>query len=174
MSRRTRVEIAAIALGVFMMAAGTFLVFFPREMTVYHLVDDGTHYFEPVSRVGSRVYGTLGVVLGGVLMLYACRPGKEVRGRTIERFVWRLPQELVRRFGPKKYYTIDEVTRTARDAGYDMAFIAYAHAIFCTRQDFDEYYETMNRFVFAARTTAYGSRSASAILEAHAISTRAR
>lgn len=143
MSRRTGVEIVTIIFGVFLMGIGTFLIAFPREMTVFHHADEGAPYVEPVSRAGSRVYGVLGVVLGIALVAAACRPGKGVKGRTIERFVWRLPQALVRRFGSKKYYTVDEVTRTARDAGYDMAFIAHAHALFCTREGFDEYYEPL-------------------------------
>ena len=58
----------------------------------------------------------------------------------IRSYVWRLSQELLRRFGPKRFYSIEEVTKAAQGAGFKMAFIAYAHAIFCNRSDFEEHY----------------------------------
>jgi hypothetical protein len=62
------------------------------------------------------------------------------RRLAIRSYVWKLSQELCRRFGKKRYYTVDQVARVAKSAGFKTAFIAYAHAIFCTRKDFDAYY----------------------------------
>ena len=58
----------------------------------------------------------------------------------IGKYFWRLSQALARRFGKKNYYTLDQVSKTAKDGGFDMAFIAYAHAMFCQRNEFDAYY----------------------------------
>jgi hypothetical protein len=54
--------------------------------------------------------------------------------------VWKLSQELLRRFGKKQYYSVDEVTQACRRASLRTAFLAYAHAIFCSRSDFDAHY----------------------------------
>ena len=53
--------------------------------------------------------------------------------------VKRLGKDLRRRFGLKPFYTIDHVTK-AVERGYKKDFVAYAHAIFCSREDFDAYY----------------------------------
>jgi Family of unknown function (DUF6559) len=58
----------------------------------------------------------------------------------IRSYVWKLSQELLRRFGKKKFYTREEVTRAAKKSHLSTAFIAYAHAIFCTRPEFDAHY----------------------------------
>jgi hypothetical protein len=58
----------------------------------------------------------------------------------INNYVWKLSQELLRRFGKKHYYSIEEVTQAARGASFRIAFLSYAHAIFCSRADFDAYY----------------------------------
>ncbi len=55
-------------------------------------------------------------------------------------YFWRLSQELARRFGRKSHYSVESVSKTAEGGGFDMAFIAYAHAMFCRRSDFDDYY----------------------------------
>ncbi len=62
------------------------------------------------------------------------------RRRALGRYFWRLSQELWRRFGKKNAYAIDEVSRVAQEGNFDMAFIAYAHAMFCSREDFDAHY----------------------------------
>ena len=62
------------------------------------------------------------------------------RRLAIRSYVWKLSQELFRRFGKKRYYSTDEVTQAARRSALPTAFLAYAHAIFCTRADFDAYY----------------------------------
>jgi len=58
----------------------------------------------------------------------------------INSYFWRLSQALPRRFDRKNYYSIAEVSRTAEDGHFNMAFIAYAHAMFCRREDFDAHY----------------------------------
>jgi len=58
----------------------------------------------------------------------------------IRGYVLKLPQELFRRFGKKRYYTVEQVTAVAQRAGFKTAFIAYAHAIFSTREDFESHY----------------------------------
>jgi hypothetical protein len=61
----------------------------------------------------------------------------------IGKYFWRLSQVLARRFGRKNYYDVTEVSKVAADEGFDMAFIAYAHAMFCRRDDFDAYYQPL-------------------------------
>ena len=58
----------------------------------------------------------------------------------IQSYVWKLSQELARRFDKRPCYSIEDVTKAAEGLKLDMAFIAYAHAIFCSRRDFDSYY----------------------------------
>ena len=65
------------------------------------------------------------------------------RRLAIRSYVFKLSQKLPQRFGKKNHYSIEEVTNAARDAGYQTAFIAYAHAIFCSRADFDAYYQQL-------------------------------
>lgn len=61
----------------------------------------------------------------------------------IRSYVFKLSQRLVPRFGKKPYYSIEEITKAARDGKFQMAFIAYAHAIFCSRADFESYYQSL-------------------------------
>lgn len=61
----------------------------------------------------------------------------------IGKYFWKLSQVLARRFGRKNYYEVAEVSKVAADEGFDMAFIAYAHAMFCQREAFDAYYEPL-------------------------------
>jgi hypothetical protein len=58
----------------------------------------------------------------------------------IRSYVWKLSQELLDRFGKKSYYSLDEVTQACCRGGLPTDFVAYAHAIFCSRSDFDAYY----------------------------------
>lgn len=62
------------------------------------------------------------------------------RRLAIRSYVWKLSQELLRRFGKKKFYTVEEVTQTVERAQLSSTFIAYAHATFCARPDFDSHY----------------------------------
>ena len=65
------------------------------------------------------------------------------RRLAIRSYVFKLSQQLPRRFGKKNFYSIEQVTKTATDGGFQMAFIAYAHAIFCSCTDFEEYYQQL-------------------------------
>jgi hypothetical protein len=58
----------------------------------------------------------------------------------IRGFAQRLAPELARRWGAKKFYTLEQVTSAARAGGFAIDYIAYAHALFCSRSDFDGYY----------------------------------
>jgi hypothetical protein len=62
------------------------------------------------------------------------------RRSAIGSYFWRLPQVVSRRFGKKSHYSIAEVSTAAAGGSFNMAFIAYAHAMFCSRDDFDAYY----------------------------------
>lgn len=55
-------------------------------------------------------------------------------------YVKRLSVDLKRRFGLKPFYTIDHVTKAIDRGGYSKDFVAYAHATFCSHEDFDAYY----------------------------------
>lgn len=62
------------------------------------------------------------------------------RRRAIKRFVRQLPLDLQRRFGEKQHYSLEEIDRGTASEDYDRRFVAFAHALFCSRQDFDLYY----------------------------------
>jgi len=55
-----------------------------------------------------------------------------------------LSQELARRFGLRPHYTIEEVNHTVCVAGFSAVYLAYAHAMFCSRADFVSYYEPLH------------------------------
>jgi hypothetical protein len=61
----------------------------------------------------------------------------------IRSYVKRLSADLRRRFGLKPFYTIDHVTKAVERGGYSKDFIAYAHATYCSRETFDEYYRPL-------------------------------
>ncbi len=65
------------------------------------------------------------------------------RRRAIRSFVFRLSLELLRRFGDKRFYSIDEIDRLLGNGNYDRAFSAYAYALFCSRSDFDSYFSQL-------------------------------
>lgn len=58
----------------------------------------------------------------------------------VRAYVHRLSQELARRFDIQPSYSIEQVKHAAQAAGFNTAFLAYAHAIYCNRADFDSYY----------------------------------
>jgi hypothetical protein len=62
------------------------------------------------------------------------------RYRAIRSYAKRLGPELARRWGTHRHFTIDQVTHAAQGAGFSTDFIAYAHALFCRRSEFDAYY----------------------------------
>ena len=61
----------------------------------------------------------------------------------IRQYVRLLSQELARRFGQKTFYTIDEVNKAIERGGYTKVFIAYAHAAYCSPQEFKTHYDTL-------------------------------
>ena len=61
----------------------------------------------------------------------------------IRSYVKKLSADLRRRFGLKSFYTIDHVTKAVERGGYSKDFIAYAHATFCSREEFDAYYSAL-------------------------------
>ncbi len=61
----------------------------------------------------------------------------------IRSYVFRLSQDLVRRFGKQSFYSVEQVTQAVQRGGFSTAFIAYAHAAFCRQTDFDAYYQPL-------------------------------
>ncbi len=62
------------------------------------------------------------------------------RRNAIKSFVYKLPLELHRRFGDKRFYSIEQVEHTLENGKHDRAFSAYAYALLCSRNDFDSYF----------------------------------
>ena len=61
----------------------------------------------------------------------------------IRSYMLRLSCELVRRFGKRSFYPVELVTQTVQRGKLSATFIAYAHATFCSKKDFDAYYEPL-------------------------------
>jgi hypothetical protein len=61
----------------------------------------------------------------------------------IRSYVRRLSQDLLRRFGKRKFYSVEQVSQAALRGKFSTAFIAYAHATFCNQTDFDAHYEPL-------------------------------
>lgn len=59
----------------------------------------------------------------------------------IRSYMMRLSGELVRRFGRKAGYKVEHVTQAIQRGGFPPAFAVYAHAAYCSREDFDAHYE---------------------------------
>jgi|SRR6266571_1987996 len=136
--------IAGIILGILFIVAGGFFIALPTAgLVLHHDAESGRYFPEWMSKGGSRIYGFVGVVLGTGLIWLARWPRWGAQRSAIEDYVWSLSQELSRHFGTKKYYSVEEVSRIAGESGYKMAYIAYAHAMFCSRADFDAYYDPL-------------------------------
>ena len=58
----------------------------------------------------------------------------------IRDYAQRLSLDLVRRFGRRSFYSVEQVTKAVQGGQFSEAFIAYAHASFCSRSDFDQHY----------------------------------
>ncbi len=142
MLTRSKTELAAIILGLLFLVVGALQIIFPMPGLVLHFDEYlGGYLPESVTKEGSRVYGFIGVILGtGLLWLARC-PRFGAKRSATEDYVWKLSQELVRRFGARPHYTIEEVNRVARESRLNVAFIEYAHAMFCSRADFDACYK---------------------------------
>ena len=61
----------------------------------------------------------------------------------IRSYMLRLSGELVRRFGQRSVYKIDHVTQAVQRGGFSPAFIACAHAAFCSEEDFNAHYQPL-------------------------------
>jgi hypothetical protein len=61
----------------------------------------------------------------------------------VRSYVKWLSHDLVRRFGKKSFYSIEQVTQAVQRGRFSAAFISYAHAAFCNEPDFDAYYQPM-------------------------------
>jgi hypothetical protein len=131
--------IGGLIAGALLIVAGGLLIALPRT-GVFLQPADGRASLEWMSRWESRVYGLVGVLLGAGLIWLARWPRWGARRSAIEDYVWSLSQELSRHFGTRKYYSVEEVSRIAGESGYRRAYLAYAHAMFCSRSDFDAYY----------------------------------
>ncbi len=133
--------IGGIIAGALLIGAGGYFIAFPTSgIILHHDAESGGYFPEWVSRNTSQVYGFFGVVFGAGVIWFARWPRWGARRTAIDEYVWSLSQELSRHFGTKKYYSVDEVSRIAGEFGCQMAYIAYAHAMFCSRSDFDAYY----------------------------------
>ncbi|HVM48842.1 MAG TPA: DUF6559 family protein [Candidatus Acidoferrum sp.] len=141
MTKRRNKGIAGVIGGVLLIVAGSFFIAFPTAgLILHHDAESGRYFPEWMSKEGSRAYGIVGVVLGVGVVWLARWPRWGARRSAIDDYVWNLSQELSRHLGNKKYYGIEEVSRIAAESGCTMAYIAYAHAMFCSRADFDAYY----------------------------------
>jgi hypothetical protein len=58
----------------------------------------------------------------------------------IRSYMRQLSRELARRFDKRSHYSIEMVTQAVQRGGLSPAFIAYAHAAYCTKEDFDTHY----------------------------------
>ena len=61
----------------------------------------------------------------------------------IRSYMRRLSQDLVRRFDTHPFYPVEHVTQAVQRGGFSAAFIAYAHAAFCSQADFDAHYQPL-------------------------------
>lgn len=141
MPKKSNKGTAGIIVGVLFIVAGGFFIALPTEgLILHHDAEIGRYFPEWVSKERSRIYGILGVVLGVGVIWLARWPRWGARRSAIDDYIWSLSQELSQHFGTKQYYSVEEVSRIAGESGCKMAYLAYAHAMFCSRADFDAYY----------------------------------
>jgi hypothetical protein len=58
----------------------------------------------------------------------------------IRSYMLRLSGDLARRFGRRPAYKVEQVTQAVQRGGFPAAFIAYAHAAYCSEEDFNRHY----------------------------------
>src|SRR5215216_6242829 len=105
---------AAILLGATLAAGGILGFASPKEMVVFHYHDEAGHVdVERVTPQGMRVYGVLSILLGVALIWYAASPTRR-KVAAIENYFWKLSQELMRRFGERPYYTVEQVSHAVQ------------------------------------------------------------
>ncbi len=140
MRRRTGPQIGGLILGAVLLAGGAACTVYPTDGVIFHQeYEPNVSHPEYVTAPQMRAYGGAAVALGACLVWFSGRPWGRKRA-AVEDYVWRLSQDLSRRFGARKYYTVEQVTRAAEASGATKVYIAFAHAMFCSRQEFDDYY----------------------------------
>src|ERR1017187_10284733 len=145
MAARTNKGVAGIIVGVLIIIAGGYFIVFPKAGFFFQLDEEsGQKSLLRMSQEASRIYGALGVVLGLGLIWLARWPRWGGQRAAIEDYYWGLSQELSQHFGLKQFYRLDEVSRIADESGCAKAYMAFAHAMFCSRPDFDAYYEPLH------------------------------
>jgi hypothetical protein len=136
--------IAGVVIGSLITIAGVWLIAFPISAVFFHPSGGedipGPGFVERVTPESSQVYGAVALILGSCLIWFSRWPRWGKRNAAIEDYVWGLSQELERRFGMRNFYSTEDVSRLVRIGSYHMGFVAYAHAIFCRRSEFDEEY----------------------------------
>jgi hypothetical protein len=58
----------------------------------------------------------------------------------VKAYVHGLSQNLARRFSIRRFYTLTQVSHALQAGRFNPAFQAYAHALFCSQEDFDAHY----------------------------------
>lgn len=133
--------IAGVLIGVLFIVAGGYFMAFPGALVVPQAdFEGGRTVLMRVSKEGCRLYGLFAVVFGTGLIWLARWPRWGARRRAIDDYVWGLSQKLSEWLGHREFYSVEEVSRISDACGYEKAYLAYAHAMFCSRSDFDEYY----------------------------------
>jgi len=61
----------------------------------------------------------------------------------IRSYVRQLGADLARRYGKRQFYSVEQVTLAVQRGKFSAAFIAYAHATFCSQTDFEAHYEPL-------------------------------
>ncbi|HXS69172.1 MAG TPA: DUF6559 family protein [Candidatus Polarisedimenticolia bacterium] len=136
-------EIKGVILGVLLIIAGVLFVAFPKAAAIPHQDSEDGNFISRISKQDCQTYGIVEIILGAGFIWAFRWPGWGARRSAIDDYFWNLSRELARHFGERRYYDIDHVSQTARDFDCDMAYIAYAHAMFCSREDFDAYYRPL-------------------------------
>jgi hypothetical protein len=136
--------LAGIIVGSLLIVAGALMIAFPKT-AIFLPFANSEDFTEPVSLLrltqeNTRIYGFLGLILGATFIWVARWPRWTARRAAIEGYVWLLSQELSKRLGTKPFYSFEHVIRIASESSCNMAFIPYAHAMFCSRPDFEASY----------------------------------
>lgn len=63
----------------------------------------------------------------------------------IRGYVRRLGNDLVRRFGRRTYYSVDQVSQAVQRGKYPAEQVIYAHAAYCRLEDFENFYQASGR-----------------------------
>jgi hypothetical protein len=61
--------------------------------------------------------------------------------RTIRNYIRKLGPDLRRNHGSRRYYTPEQVRRSAHNTGVDMHDLCYAYSAYCSPADFDNYHQ---------------------------------